>query len=227
MLENTVPEGHSSPQSHQNTENASPLQAYLNTLRDSSSPLSTTVEALHSLFTNPIHKLTPSITPAGKRLFSITNTENPSLSGTADLNTLGRIHLVAADRCTRAHAPLKMRFMHASLDEPIEELYGESEDLLRAGLKDGSVVFPPLDENERGVCACCRGDPDAVILCSFHHNEALFFFEDEYRVLFGEERECGSRSGGGERWLMASKEQIERKIEEEEKAINMEKESKL
>ncbi|KAL4984307.1 hypothetical protein BDW68DRAFT_190616 [Aspergillus falconensis] len=201
-------------------ESASLLQSHLNSLHSFTTPLSSIVQALHSLLLNPNHHLKPSISPTGKRLITLTLTTSDniitSLTGAADLNTLGNIHLKSGTRCTDEHASFKTRLLHASLDKPIEELYNESEDLLREGLNNGTVRIPSVSEDEMGECPCCRGDPDAVILCGFHHGRAFYYEEDEYRAIWGDEEGCGSMSGAGKVWLMAKREMVERMMEAEE-----------
>lgn len=197
-------------------EELSPLQTHLNALQIRTLSLHATIEAIHDLLAH----LTPSISPTGTRLISV-DPSNASdtistLTGDGDLNTLGRVFLECADRCTREHAAFETRLLHASLDQPIEDLYGISHGILREGLKNETVRYPPPDPTQQPGCACCRGDPDAVILCSFHHGNALFFWESEYRALWGDERDTGFRGGLGECWLMATREQVERKIKEKD-----------
>ncbi|KAL5050805.1 hypothetical protein BDW71DRAFT_173229 [Aspergillus fruticulosus] len=78
-------------------ESASLLQSHLNSLHSFTTPLSSIVQALHSLLLNPNHHLKPSISPTGKRLITLTLTTSDniitSLTGAADLNILGNIHL--------------------------------------------------------------------------------------------------------------------------------------
>ncbi|KAI9367236.1 hypothetical protein BJX61DRAFT_335510 [Aspergillus egyptiacus] len=187
------------------TPTSTSLETHLSTL--STLPLSSTIETLHALLPN----LTPSVSPTATRHIT-----HATIPGLADLNTLGRIYLAAAQKCVDDHAPLKTRLRHAALDKPIENLYIANNELLKKGLEDGSVKFPPLSEDEAAACPCCRGDPDAVILAGFVQEDALFFEEDEYRALFGEEQECGMQCGERGTWLKASREQVERKIREEE-----------
>ncbi|KAL2833900.1 hypothetical protein BDW59DRAFT_156702 [Aspergillus cavernicola] len=192
---------------HQSTpsEDASnSLQAHINTLH--ALPLDATTQALHYLLPH----LTPSISPNATRLVT-----HQTLSGAGDLDTLGRIYLQSADRCTREHATFKTRLHHIALDKLIEDLYVATERLLRDGLKDGSVTIPPLPAGEEAMCSCCRGDPDAVILSGFAEEEALYYWEDDYKAIWGEEKNCGGQYGGGETWLKASREQVERKAQEE------------
>ncbi|KAL4815424.1 hypothetical protein BDW67DRAFT_164004 [Aspergillus spinulosporus] len=217
------PESDSQLQPHngaEREESVSPLQSHLNYLHSPTTPLSTVVRALHRLLLNPELRLTPSVSPTGKRLITLTSTAStdttPSLTGTADLNTLGTIHLTAGTRCRDEHASLKLRLLHASLDEPIEELYDASDKLLREGLANGTVRIPPISEDEMNECPCCRGDPDAVILLGFHHGKALYFEEDEYRAIWGNEEGSGIMSGSEGVWLMARKEMVERMAEAEE-----------
>ncbi|KAL6231105.1 hypothetical protein BDW75DRAFT_221068 [Aspergillus navahoensis] len=235
MSSTSIPEeSHSHSQQRDGTEteeSSSPLQSHLNSLHSPTTPLSSIVQALHSLLLNPKHYLKPSISPTGRRLVTLmlTTSDNTatSLTGTAGLNTLGNIHLTSGRRCTDEHASFKTRLLHASLDEPIEKLYNASEDLLRDGLSNGTVRIPPVREDEMGECPCCRGDPDAVILCGFHHGRAFFFEEDEYKALWGDEERCGFMSGAGGVWLMAKKEMVERMMEAEEEEERTKAESKL
>ncbi|KAL4763670.1 uncharacterized protein BDW70DRAFT_131311 [Aspergillus foveolatus] len=221
------PESDSQLQPHNGAEkegSVSRLQSHLNYLHSPTTPLPTVVQAHHWLLLNPDFHLTPSISPTGKRLITLTSTASadttPSLTGTADLNTLGRIHLTSATRCRDEHATLKTRLLHVSLDEPIEKLYDASQKLLSEGLNNGTVRFPPISEDEMGECPCCRGDPDAVILFGFHHGNALYFEEDEYKAIWGDEEGSGLMSGSEGTWLMARKEMVERIMEAEEEKIN-------
>jgi hypothetical protein len=153
-------------------------------------------------------ELTTSITPTGERLVT-----HPTYEGTGKLDDLGVLYLRAADRCTRERASFKTRLLHVSLDSMIEALYASSQEQLDKGLEDGTVHLPPsLDEG----CACCNGEPFAVILSGFHEGNALFFWEDEYKAFWGEEESRGGRYGHGETWTMASREQVERAMAREE-----------
>ncbi|KAL4804235.1 hypothetical protein BDV18DRAFT_142777 [Aspergillus unguis] len=191
------------------------LSAHLQDLHNGTLSLHATIEAVGNLLPN----LTATISPTGIRLISIKRTNNDAkLTGEADLNTLGRIYLDCARRCTREHASFQTRLLHVSLEGAVGELYGASENLLSDGLKNGTVKFPPPGENDDVGCPCCRGDPDAVILFGFYQGEAFYFWEDEYKAMWGDEDEQGSSTSRDERWLMASKEQVERKLEEEKKA---------
>ncbi|KAL4960424.1 uncharacterized protein BDV14DRAFT_182759 [Aspergillus stella-maris] len=194
-------------------ESISPFQAYLDTLHSEDANLHSTIQAISDL----VPHLTTSISPIGTRLIAVTHpsTSNINLSGTAILDTLGSLYLSAARRCTETHASFATRLLHNSLEQAMEDLYVASEDQLDAGLKDGSVKFPPPDPNVVQGCACCRGDPDATILSGFHTGEALFYDEPEYKQIFGDEKSCGSLRGANRSWLMASSEQVKRKKEEE------------
>ncbi|KAL2815917.1 hypothetical protein BJX63DRAFT_152647 [Aspergillus granulosus] len=184
----------------------SPLQAHVDTLH--SLPLEEIIQALHALLPH----FTTSITPTGTRLVH----SHPKYLGEAKLDDLGKLYLSSATRCTREHASCKTRLLHTALDKIIEELYNASEDQLRAGLKDGSVNIPPLGPDDDRGCACCRGDPDAVILCGFHIEESLHFWEDEYKSIWGEEPNTGGIYGSDYTWLKASKEQVEREAAKQE-----------
>ncbi|KAL4751371.1 hypothetical protein BDW72DRAFT_173917 [Aspergillus terricola var. indicus] len=142
MLSTSIqPESNSQLQPHTGTgreESASPLQSHLNKLHSPTTPLSTVVQALHSLLLNPDLHLTPSISPTGKRLITFASNASEdttiSLTGTADLNTLGSIYLKSGTRCRDEHASFETRLLHTSLDKPIEELYDASQTLLSEGL---------------------------------------------------------------------------------------------
>ncbi|EAW08801.1 uncharacterized protein ACLA_097390 [Aspergillus clavatus NRRL 1] len=92
----------------------------------------------------------------------------------------------------------------------MEKLYVSSQEQLRRGLDEGSVTLRPVNYDG---CACCSGEPSAVILCGFHEGNALYFWEDEYKGIWGEEQNRGYRYGNDEVWLMASKEQVQRAME--------------
>ncbi|PYI11456.1 hypothetical protein BO78DRAFT_134798 [Aspergillus sclerotiicarbonarius CBS 121057] len=172
----------------------------------SSLPLHARIQALHTL----TPQLTPSISPTGTRLIT-----HPSYSGYAHLDPLGTLYISTATACFNEHAPLQTRLLHADLDPIFESIYVSSEEKLAAGLKDGTVTIPKKDNGPVG-CACCRGGPDAVILAGFEVEEALYFYEDEYRAMWGDEPENGMTysSSEGTR-LAASREQIERVLARE------------
>ncbi|KAF7183717.1 hypothetical protein CNMCM7691_004067 [Aspergillus felis] len=193
---------HSTSLTEGTSSGQSALQIHIDEL--SSLPLHDTIQSLVHL----LPELTPSITATGERLVA-----HPTYEGTGKLDDLGRLYLLAADRCTREHASFKTRLLHISLDSMIEALYASSQEQLQKGMADGSVHLPPrLDQG----CACCNGEPAAVILCGFHEGNALFFWEDEYKAFWGEEGSRGQRSGLGETWIMASREQVERAMAREE-----------
>jgi len=138
--------------------------------------------------------------------------QHADYEGLGNLNYLGRIWLEAGRRCYETHAPLEVRLIHQSMDDPFYEIYGASYKILNEGLEDGSIAQPVLDESLG--CACCRGEPDATILAGFHDREALYFDEEEYRSIWGDEPDHGSRTGysqDGEREhaLNASRQQLE------------------
>jgi hypothetical protein len=184
----------------------SPLQAHIDTLH--SLPLEEIIQALHSLLPH----LTPSITPTGTRLVQ----SHPQYPGKAKLDDLGNLYLSSGTKCTRERASFDIRLLHIALDGIIEELYIASEDQRRAGLKDGSVKIPPLGPDDDRGCACCRGDPDAVILSCFHEENALYFWEEDYKATWGDEPNVGGMYGSNFTWLKASKEQVEREAAKQE-----------
>ncbi|KAL2855486.1 hypothetical protein BJY01DRAFT_2741 [Aspergillus pseudoustus] len=188
----------------------SALQAHIDNLH--TLPLGEIVQALHSLLPH----LTTSIAPTGTRLVH----SHPEHPGEAKLDDLGNLYLSSATRCTRERASFKTRLLHTALDEIIEGLYVVNQDQLTAGLKDGSVKIPPLGPDEDRGCACCRGDPDAVILSCFHEENALLFWEDEYKTIWGDEPDVGGTYCSDFTWLKASKEQVEREAAKQEQTEN-------
>ncbi|KKK22191.1 hypothetical protein P175DRAFT_0501097 [Aspergillus ochraceoroseus IBT 24754] len=187
------------------TRDIKPLRS---TLQDqieelSSAPHDHTIHSLAVL----LPQLVTSISATGDRVIT-----HPEYEGTGNLDDLGRIYLKAADRCTTEHASFSIRLLHVTLDSMMEGLYVSSQTQLRNGLKDGTVNMPPSEAEE---CACCMGEPFAVILAGFHEKEALLFWEDEYRAIWGDEETQGGRYGAGKRWLRASMEQVERAMARE------------
>ena len=145
--------------------------------------------------------LTTSISPQGRRLVN-----HPDYGGLGDLDTIGGFYLLAAERCTTEHASFDTRLAHLSLEENIYDLYCSSEDPLKDGVKSGTVTRP---KNNNNGCLCCQGHPPSVILARFHEKNALFFEEEEYRRVWGDEDSIGTRIGVDHKWLMASKKQVE------------------
>ncbi|PWY91799.1 hypothetical protein BO94DRAFT_447922, partial [Aspergillus sclerotioniger CBS 115572] len=138
-------------------------------------PLHARIQALHAL----TPQLIPSISPTGTRLIT-----HPSYTGYAHLDPLGKLYLDSATACTNEHASLPTRLLHTSLDPIFESIYESCYEQLESGLKEGTVIIPKKEDNEVIKCACCRGDPHAVILMGFASERALLFFEEEYRALW-------------------------------------------
>lgn len=138
---------------------------------------------------------------------------HPSYPGTGNLNDLGAIFLKLGHQCQGDHAPLAVRLMHESMDDTMYNVYGDSYDILKQGLKDGTITPPPPDPSLG--CACCRGEPDATILAGFHFKGAFYFDVTEYKELWGDEENSGSTWEAGPDGvsyptrIMASREQIE------------------
>jgi hypothetical protein len=179
----------------------SKLQDHIESLN--SLPLAETIQA--------IADLTPNLTavPFHKYGYWVQHADYP---GIGNLNDLGRIWLKAGRQCYETHAALEVRLTHQSMDDVFSDIYGASYKFLIEALKDGSVAQPVLDESLG--CACCRGEPDATILAGFHDGEALYFEEEEYRALWGMERENGSRfgvsqDGSTENAIGATRKQVE------------------
>lgn len=148
-----------------------------------------------------IPRLIACVSTDGQRLI-----QHPDYEGLGDLDTVGRLYLSFAHRCTSENASFDTRLLHVSVESAIYDLYCASEHALTCGIKGGTVARSP---NNRPGCACCRGDPDAVILCRSHEGEALFFEESEYSLLWGNERSSGLRIGQDGSFLMASGKQLE------------------
>ncbi|KAJ5108462.1 hypothetical protein N7456_005137 [Penicillium angulare] len=141
--------------------------------------------------------------------------KHPDYEGEADLNALGKHFLTCGKRCTTEHAPFKTRLLHQSLDDRIADFYGDLYTIMTEGYKNGTMVPEPSED--RG-CACCRGDPDATILARFHDGKAFLYEEQDYRDIWGDEKNHGSCTTG---WtdengvqqskyeIYASKEQVE------------------
>ncbi|GFF61960.1 hypothetical protein IFM51744_10844 [Aspergillus udagawae] len=185
---------------------ASQLQLHINEIPNLG--LSDAIQAIIDLAPG----LTASVSPTGQYVIHHHDYEGP-----AHLNDLASHYLECGRRCTNEHAPFRLRLLHQTLDDVFDNLYGPAYKALRAGISDGSVVLPEREEG-RG-CACCAGEPDALILAGFSTCEAFYFEEEEYRRLFGDQPDHGSRTSfwkdGEERresWIMASKEQLEEAI---------------
>ncbi|KAJ9485704.1 hypothetical protein VN97_g7661 [Penicillium thymicola] len=171
------------------------------------------IDALHTL---PLAEaiqatvdLTPGLTSVVPREYGYF-VQHPDYDGIGNLN-ISSLWLKLGSRCYDDHASLEVRLAHTSLDDPIYQVYGTSYEMLNKGLADGTVASPTPNENR--YCACCSGEPSAIILASFHERQALYFTKDEYRALWGDEPNSGERFGNGNGWVKgcinASKEQLE------------------
>jgi hypothetical protein len=149
-----------------------------------------------------------SVTPTG--IYTI---HHPNYEGAGHLDSLGKRVLDSADRCQEEHASLQLRLLHHSLDDLIYDVYDEAIKIYREGLKN-CTILPRLITPEH--CACCAGEPAAVIGCNFHAGKALLFQEQEYRQIWGDAEGVGAEwrnwvdgTGWTEHWIYASKEQAE------------------
>lgn len=138
---------------------------------------------------------------------------HPIYEGAGHLDRLGKHFLDSADRCQEEHASLQLRLLHHSLDDLIYEVYEEAIKIYREGVKNGTII-PGLKTSER--CACCAGEPAAVIGCNFHGGKALLFEEYEYCQIWGDAQGVGAEwrnwvdgTGWTEHWIYSSKEQAE------------------
>lgn len=179
---------------------ASKLQDYIDALH--TLPLAEAIQA--------IVDLTPGLTSVVPREYGYF-VQHPDYDEIGNLNNIGSLWLKLGSRCYDDHASLEVRLAHTSLDDPIYQVYGTSYEMLNKGLADGTVAPPAPNENR--YCACCSGEPSAIILASFHERQALYFTKDEYRALWRDEPNSGERFGNGNGWVKgcinASKEQLE------------------
>ncbi|KAJ5976732.1 hypothetical protein N7501_000074 [Penicillium viridicatum] len=138
--------------------------------------------------------------------------QHPDHEGIGNLNNIGSLWLKLGSQCYDDHASLEVRLVHTSMDDPIYEVYGTCYEMLNKGLADGTVA-PPAPNQNPGYCACCSGEPDAIILACFYERQALYFTKDEYSALWGDELNSGERFGIGNGWVKrcinASKVQLE------------------
>ncbi|CAI7584344.1 unnamed protein product [Penicillium crustosum] len=157
------------------------------------------IDALHTLplaeAIQAIADLTPGLTSVLPQEYGYF-VQHPDYDGICNLNNIGSLWLKLGSQCCDDHAPLEVRFVHTSLDDPIYEVYGTSYEMLNKVLINGTVA-PPAPNKNPGYCACCSGEPDAIILACFHERQALFFLP---------KRSTG-RSGGMSR--IRGKEQLE------------------
>ncbi|KAJ5823838.1 hypothetical protein N7447_006178 [Penicillium robsamsonii] len=138
--------------------------------------------------------------------------QHPDYEGTGNLNDIGTLWLKLGSQCHDDHASLEVRLVHTSMDDPIYNIYGTSYEMLNKGLDDGTVAPPPPID----YCACCSGEASATILACFHERQALYFTDEEYKAIWGNQPNSGERCSGwteengwGKRSINASKEQIE------------------
>ncbi|KAJ5084881.1 hypothetical protein NUU61_009460 [Penicillium alfredii] len=178
-----------------------PLQEYIDNI-----PTLALADAIQAII-DLTPGLTTSVSATGDRLVA-----HPDYEGQGSLSNLGRYYLECAARCQTEHASFKVRLLHLTLDEVFDTLYRENNKIFEKGVKDGSVTLPEYEEG----CACCNGDPDALILAGFSTGESLLFTDKEYRQLWGDQESQGSShrnwvdgKGWTDHWLRASKEQVE------------------
>ncbi|CDM26303.1 hypothetical protein DTO013E5_7780 [Penicillium roqueforti] len=141
--------------------------------------------------------------------------QHPDFEGIGNLNDIGTLWLKLGSQCHDDRAPLKVRLVHVSQDDLIYEIYGTSYRMLNKGLRDGTVA-PPVPHGDPNYCPCCSGEASATILAYFHERQALYFTEEEYKGLWGDQPNAGEKSSGWtkengwtKRSIRASKEQIE------------------
>ncbi|KAI9927505.1 hypothetical protein ASPWEDRAFT_175985 [Aspergillus wentii DTO 134E9] len=162
--------------------------------------LSASIKALAELTPN----LTSSITPTGDRLIS-----HFAYPGTANLDLLAKFFLKSGKNCARENASLETRLLHHSMDPIFYVLYCGTENAFRESGIEGNY-----STELGGCCAHCSGEPAAVIPDQMADGEALFFEEEHYNRLWGDQESLGMRVSWpngvrGETWLRASREQVE------------------
>ncbi|KAJ5206583.1 hypothetical protein N7491_002802 [Penicillium cf. griseofulvum] len=180
---------------------ASKLQDHIDSLQNL--PLAEGIQAIADLI--------PGLTSVIPREYGYF-VQHPDYEGIGNLNDIGTLWLKLGSQCHDDHAPLEVRLVHTSMDDPIFEVYSTSYDMLNEGLQDGTVIPPP----PANYCACCRGEASATILSCFHERHGLFFTEEEYKSIWGDQPNSGQRCSGWTEengWektsINASKEQIE------------------
>ncbi|KAJ5280463.1 hypothetical protein N7478_005835 [Penicillium angulare] len=171
------------------------LQAHINEMQNL--PLDEAIQSIIDLLPG----LEGSVSP--KYIYLI---KHPDYEGEADLN--------ASRQPTR--------LLHNSLNGPLTDFYGDLYTIMKEGYRNGTMVPEPSEDRD---CACCRGDPDAVILAGFHDGKAFLYEEQDYRDIWGEQQDYGSCTTG---WtdedgvqqskyeIYASKEQVEEALKDAE-----------
>lgn len=157
--------------------------------------------------------LKTSVSNTGERVIS-----HEAYTGRANLNRLAKTYLAFAWRCLTENAPLRTRLQHVDLHRAFEMLYKDSQD----ALKNTKVAwffngFRELREFGLG-CGICKGVPPVVIPMGETTHGALFFHEEQYRKLWGDEPSAGSmgdwnsQANKFEERLLAKIEQIKEAI---------------
>ncbi|KAJ5240255.1 hypothetical protein N7468_004874 [Penicillium chermesinum] len=145
---------------------------------------------------------------------------HPDYEGEAKFDDLGKYFLNNNQRCFAENAPLRLRLLQSSLDDKFEGIYGELYKAAVDGVKNGTIKPEPREDQG---CACCAGEPAAVIGMGFHHGNAFLYTIEQYRQLWGHQQNHGSRSGWmGDSWdeqWYASKEQVEEALARESTPI--------
>ena len=113
-------------------------------------------------------------------------------SGRANLNRLAKIYLAFGSRCVYENAPLRTRLQHVDLHPAFETLYKDSKDAL-ANTRVAWLFNGFRELREFGVgCGECKGVPAVVIPFGETTHDALYFHEEQYRKLCGDESAAGS-----------------------------------
>lgn len=139
---------------------------------------------------------------------------HPDYEGVGNLTDLAILWLDCGRDCHTEHAPLQLRMIHQSMDDPIYEVYDTCYDLLTKAEGDGTITCP-FDKDDAG-CSCCN--PDTKILDGFHRCVGFTFDDEEYQSLWGDEMDRGrtsERQPDGQMKVVArvaSLEQVERAL---------------
>ncbi|KAF2870477.1 hypothetical protein BDV95DRAFT_573908 [Massariosphaeria phaeospora] len=192
-------------------QKANPLPAFIASL--STIPITEAISHLSALAPD----LQTHLSATGIRLVTHAAYPDP-----ARLNYLARIYLYAGRRCAADRAPLATRLQHRNLAPHFERLYEQSAKQVKNAPLAGTLTG--VREITIG-CACCVGAPWVVIPMGERMDGAMYFEEEVYRELWGQEKEKGSLYGFDDeknkmaRRMKASREQVERAMAREKLVV--------
>ena len=125
----------------------------------------------------------PSVSPKMDYLFT-----HPDFEGQADLNELGKYFLNNNRRCCNENASLQTRVLQQSMDDTFSEIYEDLANISIAGVKAGTIKPEPRKSK---VCACCAGEPRAVLTNGLFRGDMFLFTTEQYREIWGDEENAG------------------------------------